>query len=181
MLISESQKRGEIHKLLSQTHSSGVHYSLFIMETVEKSSEKMNTTPTVPRWSFPPPICSSRSLFWCFSVYGRLRLENFGGLFIQSFLGQDEASGRRINANGASRPKTPGPTRLGNLAAWAYVFWPSGLHSFASFAHTPSSFQKLMPSNFQVILTSFGSLKHQNIENRVFCQCRVNSRKIGKL
>ena len=63
----------------------------------------------------------------------------------------------------------------------AHLSWPSGLRLFAFFAPTLRSFQKLMLVNFQVIRTSFGSLKHQNIENRVFYQCRVNSRKIGKL
>ena len=62
-----------------------------------------------------------------------------------------------------------------------HLFRPSGLHFFASFAPMHSSFQKMILVNFQVNWTSFGSLKHQNIENRVFCQCRVNSRKIGKL
>ena len=37
----------------------GVDYSPFIMETVEKSLEKVETTPAAPRRSFPPPICSS--------------------------------------------------------------------------------------------------------------------------
>ena len=50
-----------------------------------------------------------------------------------------------------------------------------------SLALTSSSFQILSPVNFQVIWTLFGSLKLKSIENRVFCQCRVNSRKIGKL
>ena len=40
-----------------------------------------------------------------------------------------------------------------------------------------SSFLKMIPINFQVIWTSFGSLKLKNIENRVFCQYRVNSRR----
>ena len=75
-----------------------------------------------------------------------------------------------------------------------YIIFISGYHHLeslagfpkvfvdrASFAPKSSSFIKLMLVNFQVIWTSFGSLKHQNIENRVFCQCRVNSRKIGKL
>ena len=43
-------------------------YSLFIMETVEMTLGEMETTPTAPRRSFPPPICSSRSLFRCFYV-----------------------------------------------------------------------------------------------------------------
>ena len=74
-LISEAQERGEIHKLLPQTHSPGVDYSLFIMETVEKSLEKVETTPAAPRRSFPPPICSSGSLFRGFCVSAALPSE----------------------------------------------------------------------------------------------------------
>ena len=68
MQISEAQERGETHKLLPQTHSPGVDYSLFIMEMVEMSLGEMETTPAAPRRSFPPPICSSSSLFRCFCV-----------------------------------------------------------------------------------------------------------------
>jgi len=75
-------KRGEIHKLLPQTHSPEVDYSLFIMETVEKSMEKMETTPAAPRRSFPPPICSSWSPFRCFCVCAALLPENVGGPFL---------------------------------------------------------------------------------------------------
>ena len=70
-----SSKRGEIHKLLPQTHSSRLDYSLFIMETVEKSLDKMETTPAAPRWSFPPPICNSMSLFLGFYVSAALPSE----------------------------------------------------------------------------------------------------------
>ena len=46
----------------------GVEYSPFIMETVEKSLEKMETTPAAPRWSFPlqsatPGLCFVVSVF----------------------------------------------------------------------------------------------------------------------
>ena len=75
-------KREEIHKLLPQTHSPEVDYSLFIMETVEKSLEKVETTPAAPRRSFPPPICNSRSLFRGFCVSAALLPENIGGLFL---------------------------------------------------------------------------------------------------
>ena len=83
-LISEAQERGEIHKLLPQTHSPGVDY--FIMETVEMSLGDMETTPAALCRSFPPPICRSRSLFWCFSVCGRLLAIYVGGaIFIVGF------------------------------------------------------------------------------------------------
>ena len=68
MLISEAQERGEIHKLLPQTHSPGVDYSLFIMETVEMSLGEMETTPAALLRSFPPPtaapdLCFGVSVF----------------------------------------------------------------------------------------------------------------------
>ena len=44
--------------LLPQTHSPAVDYSLFIMETVEMSMEKVETSPAGLRWSSPPPIFS---------------------------------------------------------------------------------------------------------------------------
>ena len=60
----------------------GVDYSPFIMETVEKSLEKMETTPAAPHRSFPPPICSSWSLFRGFCVSAALPPENVRGLFL---------------------------------------------------------------------------------------------------
>ena len=82
MLISEAQECGEIHKLLPQTHSPVVDYSLFIMETVEMSLGEMETPPAVPRWRFPlqsaaPGLCFGVSVF-----RRRSPLENFGGLFL---------------------------------------------------------------------------------------------------
>ena len=60
----------------------GVDYSPFIMEMVEKSLEKMETTPAAPRRSFPPPICSSRSLFRGFVFLRRSLPKAVGGLFL---------------------------------------------------------------------------------------------------
>ena len=125
--------------------------------------------------STAPDLCFGVSVFSAASSP-----KGAGRLFLYSFLGQDEASERKIDGNGATRVKMSGPTRPRNLAAWAYLFWPSGFHFFASFAPTLSSFQKMILVKFQVNWTSFGSLKHQNIENRVFCQCSVNSRKIDR-
>ena len=86
MLISEAQERGEIHKLLPQTHTPGVDYSLFIMETVEMLLEKMETMSAAPCRSFPPPICSSSSLFWCFCVSAALSSgKRRGTIFIVGF------------------------------------------------------------------------------------------------
>ena len=118
-------------------------------------------------------------LVLCFSTTS---LRNSSGDYLCSrFLGHEDASGRRIDANGATRAKISGPTWLQYQAAWGTPFWPSSLHFFPSFFLMLCFFKIMIPINFQVIWTSFWSLKHQNIENRVFCQCRVNSRKIGKL
>ena len=154
-------------------------YSLLIMETVEMSLGEMDTTPR-PARVFP---LQSTALNLCFgvSVFRRPPFRRASGtIFIVGFRSR-RRFGEKIDSNGASRPQMVGPTWPRNLAAWATLFWPSCLRLFASFAPTLCSFQKRMLVNFQVIWTSLGSLKHQNIENRVFCQCRVNSRKIGKL
>ena len=77
--------------------------------------------------------------------------------------------------------QTGGPHAATVPGRVGHPFWPSSLRLFASFAPRSSSFQILILLYLQVIWTSFGSLKHQNIENRVFCLRRVNSRKIGEL
>ena len=112
--------------LLPQTHSPEVDYSLFMMEMVEMSMQKMETTPAAPHRSFPPPICSSRSIFRCFCVSAALVPENDGGLFLQSFLCQDDVGGEKIDDNGASRAKLVGPTRLGKEAHGPPSFGPRG-------------------------------------------------------
>ena len=59
--------------------------------------------------------------------------------------GVSDASGRRIDANRATRAKLAGPTRPGTVAAWDPPFWSSGLHSLTSFA-PKSSHSKIMTS-----------------------------------
>ncbi len=49
------------------------------IRVLRETMEKMETTPAAPRRSFPPPICSSRSLFRCFCVSAALPPENVGG------------------------------------------------------------------------------------------------------
>ena len=53
VLDSEGHQRGEIHNLLPQTHSPGVDHSLFIMEMVEKSLEKVETSRQRSAGVFP--------------------------------------------------------------------------------------------------------------------------------
>ena len=60
------------------------------------------------------PLRSSLAAAICLSVSGfmflcRLLAKLLGGLFIQAFLGHEDASGRRIDANGATRAKRGGP------------------------------------------------------------------------
>ena len=62
-----------------------VDYSLFIMETVEMSMEKVEASPVGLRQSFPPLIYRSRSLFRCFSVFSRLLTIYVGGYFYSRF------------------------------------------------------------------------------------------------
>ena len=57
-------------------------YSLFIMETVEMSMEKKETSAAVLRRSFPPPICSLLVSVSCFSRMVAPVTKNVGGLFI---------------------------------------------------------------------------------------------------
>ena len=72
--------------LLPQTHSPAVDYSLFIMEMVEMSMEKVETSPAGLRWSFPPPIFSLLiSVFWFLSCGGSPYEERRGALYIGVF------------------------------------------------------------------------------------------------
>ena len=50
------RERDKPHSYRHEPSSQGVAYSPLIMETMEKSSEKMETTLAAPRRSFPPPI-----------------------------------------------------------------------------------------------------------------------------
>ena len=71
--------------LLPQTHSPEVDYSLFIMETVEMSMEKKETSPAALRQSFPPPICSLLVSVSCFSRVAALFSKNVGDSLYRSF------------------------------------------------------------------------------------------------
>ena len=65
--------------LLRQTHSPEVDYSLFIMETVDMSMEKKETSPAGLRRSFPPPIFSLLISISGFSSVAALLWKNVGG------------------------------------------------------------------------------------------------------
>ena len=68
--------------LLPQTHSPAVDYSLFIMETVEMSMEKKETSPAGLRRSSPPPICSLLVFVSCFFCLAALSSKNLRGPLI---------------------------------------------------------------------------------------------------
>ena len=78
--------------LLPQTHSPEVDYSLFIMDTVEMSMEKKETSPAALRRSFPPPICSLLQppglCFLFLSCGGSPFEERRGALYIGFFRSQ---------------------------------------------------------------------------------------------
>ena len=165
--------------LLPQTHSPEVDYSLFIMETVEMSMEKKETSPAGLRRSFPLPICSLLVSLSVFSCVAAPSSKNVGGPFILAFLGHEDAFGRRIDANGATRAQIGGPTWPLYLAAWAPLFWPSGLRLFASFAPRSSSFQNNDPLKFAAHYDVVNALKQIKKEIGVFCLRRINSIKRG--
>ena len=68
--------------LLPQTHSPAVDYSLFIMETVEMSMEKVEASPAGLDRSFPPPIFVLLISVSCFSHVAALLWKNVGGPLI---------------------------------------------------------------------------------------------------
>jgi hypothetical protein len=76
----------------------------------------------------------------------------------------ESGGGGKMDGIGASRAEIGGPTRPGTGPTWAILFWPSGLRSFASLAPKSYPVKILTSVKFQLIWTSFGSLKHQNIE-----------------
>ena len=68
--------------LLPQTHSPEVDYSLFIMETVEMSMEKVETSPVGLCRSFPHPIFGLLIFVSCFSHVAAPLWKNVGGPLI---------------------------------------------------------------------------------------------------
>ena len=80
------KREREIHMLLPQTHSPEVDYSLFIMETVEMSMEKKETSLAGLRRSSPPPnLQPPRLCFLFLSCGGSPFEERWGALYIGVF------------------------------------------------------------------------------------------------
>ena len=117
-------ERDKLHSYRHEPSAQGVDYSPLTMETVEKSSEKMETTPAAPRRSFPPLICTSRSLFWCFYVSATLPSgKHWGAIFIVGFRSR-RSFGKKDRLQRSNEGKVVGPTQTKNLATWAYAFGP---------------------------------------------------------
>ena len=139
--------------------------------------------PEVIPAAFPPSDLLRRqpsvSLFLvlCFSAASSRK--TLGDLLYRHFLGHEDASGRRIDANGAIRAEIGGPTRPGTVAAWGTIFWPSGLRSLSSFAPRSSSFQKNDPRKFISHYDVVKALKQIRKEIGVFCLRMINSIKRG--
>jgi hypothetical protein len=96
-------------------------------------------------------------------------------------LGQDASNEMKIDVIGATMGEQVGPTRPGNLAAWAMPVWLSWLPCCISFALKSCSMEKLVPPKFQVIWTPFGSLKVKNIEKEVLWLSQVIPIKLGNM
>ena len=76
------------------------------------SMEKVEASLAGLRQSFPPPIFSLLiSIFWFLSCGGSL-VEKRRGTFYIGVFGHEDASGRRIDANGATRRSWMGPHGL---------------------------------------------------------------------
>ena len=153
-------------------------YSLFIMETVEMLLGKKETTPAAPRRSFPPPICSSSSLFRCFRVLTVLPSGKHQGTIFIVVLRSRGSFGKKDQCKRSHEAQNKGShmaQESGHVGLVVLALRPPLLRLFRSYAFFLP--KKMIPLNFHVIWTSFGSLKLKNIENRVFCQCRANSKK----
>ena len=77
--------------------------------------------------AFPPSDLLRRQPSVSSFVFFRRPLAKLlGRLFMQLVLGHEDASGRSIDANGATRAKIGGPPRPSTVAAWGPLsaFWP---------------------------------------------------------
>jgi hypothetical protein len=139
------------------------------MVSVEMLLEGKETTPAAPRRSFPPPIFSSRSLFRGFCVSAALSFAKaLGGLYIVVFRSR-RSFGKKDRRQRRPEGQDGGPHAVresGHVGPPLLAFWSPFLRFLCAYV----SFlpKKMIPVKFQVIWTSFGSLKHQNIEKGVF-------------
>ena len=140
--------------LLPQTHSPELDYSLFIMETVEMSMEKKETSPAGLRRSSPLQSAASWSLFLVSLVWRLFLRKTSGGSLYRRFLVTRMLQGEGSTQTGPRGPKEVGPR--------GQVQGPHGAPSFAP----PDSIRLLLsllglppckimiPVNLQLIMTS---------------------------
>ena len=139
-------------------------YSLFIMETVEMSLGVMETPPAALRRSFPPPICSFRSLVRGLCVSAALPSgKRRGTIFIVVFRSRRcfEKKDRRQRCHEAQNKGSHAARESGHVGLGVLALGPPLIRLLRSYAFF---LPKIDPVNFQVIWTSFGSLKLKNIE-----------------
>ena len=118
-------------------------YSFFIMETVEKSLKKMDTTPAAPRRSFAPPICNSRSLFRGFCVSAAVPSESRRGtIFIVVF----RSRRRHGDENGRHR-SNEGGERCSHAARESGRVGPPKILLGLPFVHFLGSYALFLPRN----------------------------------
>jgi hypothetical protein len=157
-------------KLLPQTHSPEVDYSLFMAVMMVLTSERMEKHPGRLRQRFPLQSSLEQPLFLCFMFLYCLFRDHQGGLYIGIFR-SSWASGDKDGQHRRSEPQT----RLGG-AAWHtphVSFGPRGQPCWLLCALGASHGKILMIQKFWVNLSSGRFLKLINMQNRVFLSYRV--------
>ena len=101
--------------------------------------------------------------------------KNVEGPLIKAFLGHEDASRRRIDANRATRAKLSGPTRPGTVAAWDHPHLVSRPPFVDFFRSKILSFQNNEPPKFIAHYDVVKVLKQLKKEKGVFCLRRINS------
>ena len=118
-------ERDEPHSYRHEPSAPMRDYSLLIMETVEMSLGEMETTPAAPLRSFPPSICSSRSLFRGFCVSAAFPSgKRRGTIFIVVFrskgsFGKKDRRQRSHEGQKGGSHTAKGSGRVG-LCLWAF-------------------------------------------------------------
>ena len=85
MVLNNHSTRERYIKLLPQTHSPGVDYSLFIMEMLMMMLERVEIQPVMTPAAFPPPIFLVLPLFRCLTLRSASSEIAIGDLFIDDF------------------------------------------------------------------------------------------------
>ena len=142
MVLNNHSTRDRQIKLLPQTHSPGVDYSLFIMKTLMMMLERVEIQPGMTPAAFPTPIFLVLPLFRCFSVYAPPPLGFAMGLYLQAFLGQNSEFEIKTDGCGRSRRERARVARPTKLTAPPGLVWASG---------TPRWFQCSSSSYFRKI------------------------------